>query len=103
MNTRIICLGFAFFCLTAFAQEKPMQLDLMPMPAKIEFQAGKFRLTDSFKIAITGNSDKRFYSNATRALRRLGGRTGLILTKDFLRPNTKVEDTILFIQCTRSG
>lgn len=80
-----------------------MQLELMPIPAKIEFQAGKFSLTDSFKIAIAGNPDQRLYSGATRALRRLAGRTGLFFPQDFLRPGVTVDSPDLTINCERPG
>jgi hexosaminidase len=101
---RIICLALALLCSVAlFAQDKIMQPELMPMPAKIEFQAGKFSLTDSFKVAIAGNPDQRLYSGATRALRRLAGRTGLFFPQDFLRPAAKVEAPGLLIQCNRPG
>lgn len=101
---RVICLMLALFCSAAlFAQEKNMQPELMPMPAKIEFQPGKFSLMDSFRIAITGNADARLYAGATRALRRLAGRTGLFFPQDFLRPAAKVEAPGLLIQCERPG
>ncbi|MGH7494437.1 MAG: beta-N-acetylhexosaminidase [bacterium] len=100
---RIIYLGFAAFVVAAFAQEKPMQLDLMPVPAKIEWQGGKFRLTEAFKIAISGNPDRRLYAGSTRALRRLAGSTGLFLPQDFLRPNVVVDSPAMTINCERAG
>jgi hexosaminidase len=102
--TRVIFATLALFCAFALpAQEKPTKLELMPMPAKIEFQSGKFSLTDSFQIAIAGNPDQRLYSAATRVLRRLAGRTGLFFPQDFLRPAAKVEAPGLLIQCERPG
>jgi len=102
--TRIICVALALLLSSALrAQEKPAQLELMPMPAKIEFQAGKFSLTDSFKVTIAGNPDQRLSSGATRALRRLAGRTGLFFPQNFLRPNVQVEAPGLLIQCARPG
>jgi hexosaminidase len=101
---RVIFATLALFCSSALlAQEKVMQPELMPMPAKIEFQTGKFSLTDSFRIAITGNADERLYSGATRALRRLAGRTGLFFQQDFLRPNVTVASPSLTIHCERPG
>ncbi|MCI0692978.1 family 20 glycosylhydrolase [candidate division KSB1 bacterium] len=101
---RIIFATLALFCSSALlAQEKPTKLELMPMPAKIEFQSGKFSLTDSFKIAITGNPNQRLYSGATRALRRLAGRTGLFFPQDFLRPDVVVDSPALTINCERPG
>ncbi len=100
---RITCLIVTFFCCSAFAQERPMQIDLMPMPAKIEMQPGKFRVTESFKIAVTGNPDQRLYPNATRALRRLAGRTGLFLPQDFIKPGVAVDSAGMIITCERPG
>lgn len=102
-HMRIVCFCFSLFIVTAFAQEKSMQPDLMPMPAKVEMQQGKFRLTDKFKITITGSPDKRIYPNATRALRRLAGRTGLFLPQDVLRPDVKVDSAAMTINVTRPG
>ncbi|MGH7600699.1 MAG: beta-N-acetylhexosaminidase [bacterium] len=80
-----------------------MTPELMPLPAKIEFPAGKFNLTDSFKIAIAGNAEPRLYSGATRTLRRLAGRTGLFFPQDFLRPGVTVDSPGLTINCERPG
>ncbi|MDZ7290934.1 MAG: family 20 glycosylhydrolase [candidate division KSB1 bacterium] len=101
---RIIGVGLALlFFSTVFAQEQPTKLELMPMPAKIQWQVGKFRLTDTFKIAITGNPDQRLFSGATRVLRRLAGRTGLFFPQDFLRPEATVNSPSLTINCERPG
>jgi hexosaminidase len=85
------------------AQDEIAGLSLMPMPAKVEMQQGKFRLTGKFKIAIAGNPDKRIFPNATRALRRLAGRTGLFLPQDVLRPGVKVDSAAMTINCARPG
>ena len=94
---------FAFLFTAAIAQEKHMLPDLMPMPAKITPQAGQFRLDDSFKIAVTGNPDPRLYAGATRALRRLAGRTGLFLPQDFLHRKVAVDSARMTINCERAG
>lgn len=100
---RLTRLLVTFFCCSAFAQERPMQIDVMPLPAKIEMHPGKFRLTDSFKIAVAGNADPRLYPNATRALRRLAGRTGLFLPQDFIKPGVTVDSAGMIITCERHG
>lgn len=91
--------------------EGKAQPDLMPLPANVEWQDGKFRLTETFKIAVTGMADDRLFTSATRALRRLAGRTGLFLPQDFLRPETnpstslrmKADSAGLVINCERPG
>lgn len=103
IDIRLLCAMFACFAAAAAAQENATPPGLMPVPAKIEWQAGKFRMTDSFKMAIAGNPDPRLYGGASRALRRLAGRTGLFLPQDFLTPSTRVEAPSLTITCERPG
>jgi len=101
---RLVYIGLGLLCCSPiFAQEKTAQLDLMPMPAKVELAADKFRLAETFRMAVTGNPDKRLYSGATRALRRLAGRTGLFLPQNFLRPETTVEAPAMIITGERPG
>jgi hexosaminidase len=83
--------------------EGAAQPDLMPLPVKIEWHAGKFRLAENFKIALTGASEDRLFTSATRALRRLAGRTGLFFPQDFLRRDVKVDSAGLIINCERPG
>lgn len=56
---------------------------LMPVPAKVEFQPGAFRLLPSLTVAITGAKDERVDRAVHRALRRLEGRTGLTLPRSY--------------------
>lgn len=91
------------FFSTGLAQEKSGTLGLMPMPARIELTDGKFRLTDTFKIAIAGKPDKRLHAGATRILWRLAGRTGLFLPQGFLRSDERVDSPGMIINCERSG
>ncbi|MBN2103670.1 family 20 glycosylhydrolase [bacterium] len=70
----------------AYASQDVQVFDLMPYPADIEVQRGKFLLDDSFRISVTGNPHERGYRAATRMLRQLSARTGLFFTQDFIRP-----------------
>ena len=97
-------LGFVLVLFSiALAQERYMLPDLMPLPAKTDWQDGRFRLAENFKIAIAGTPDTRLYPGATRTLRRLAGRTGLFLPQDFLRPGVKVDSAGLVVNCERPG
>ncbi len=91
------------FIALLFARVSSAQPDLMPLPASLEWQEGKFRLAENFKIAVTGAADDRLYAGATRALRRLAGRTGLFLPQDFIRRDVKVDSAGLIINCERPG
>lgn len=61
-------------------------LNLMPWPASLRIQSGKFELNDAFRISVSGNPHERIYHGATRLLRRLSGRTGLFFPQDYIRP-----------------
>lgn len=83
--------------------EQEIKLNLMPIPAKVELTDGKFRLTESFTIAIKGKAEKRLYKGATRALRRLAGRTGIFFPQDYITPDRKDSVTYFIIECKRLG
>ena len=55
--------------------------DLMPMPKEMTQKEGKFIVDSTFRVAVTGNPDKRLYPNASRLVRRLSERTGIFLDK----------------------
>jgi hexosaminidase len=57
------------------------RLDLMPWPASISVQPGRLALDSTFTWAIAGYSSPRLVRAVGRALRRLEGRTGLILPR----------------------
>jgi len=108
---RLIALAVILFSTAIYTSTIFAAPDLMPLPAKITWEAGRFRLTEIFKIGVTGRADARLYTGATRALRRLAGRTGLFLPQDFLRPETnpstslrmKADSAGLVINCERPG
>jgi hexosaminidase len=57
------------------------RLDLMPWPASITIQPGRLALDSTFTWAVAGYSSPRLLRAVSRALRRLEGRTGLILPR----------------------
>jgi hexosaminidase len=95
----IIILTLLFIILNA----QNYELNLMPVPAQVDMKPGKFRLTYSFKVAVTGNPHERIYNAATRMLRRLDGRTALFFTQDFLDEDDNDPDASLIIYCERPG
>jgi hexosaminidase len=61
--------------LTANAQIKTEQLNLMPWPQNINLT--DVTLTKKFKVNITGNPNDRLFKGVSKFLHRLDGRTGL--------------------------
>lgn len=78
-------------------------LNLMPVPAKVIQNDGKFRLSDSFKVAVKGKGSDRLYNGVTRALRRLSKRTGLFFPQDVITAKSKMDTTEFIITCQRPG
>lgn len=86
------------FSTTSFGQEDMKPMPLLPVPQQITYTAEKFELTADFTIAVEGKCHERLYKNATRALRRLGGRTGLFFPQDFItKENPGNKDSADFI------
>ena len=93
---------FATFTLS-FCEETMNTLNLMPVPAEMKMGDGKFKLEQSFAVAVQGQPSDRLCRAATRMLRRLDGRTGLFFSQDFIRPDTNPADAALTITCNRQG
>src|SRR5205085_5248437 len=53
------------------------QHNLMPVPARVQFQSGRLAVDKTFHFATTGFRDERLRAGIERALWRLEGRTGL--------------------------
>ncbi len=80
-----------------------MEQSLMPVPARILHKDGKFRLAESFTMSVTGKGGPRLYVGATRALRRLSGRTGLFFAQDFITAKSQDATAAMTIECKRAG
>jgi hexosaminidase len=80
----LFLLSCLFICENGFCQSSPATLHLMPVPSSVQTGNGKFIISPSLKLAITGNPHQRVYGAATRLLRRLDGRTGLFFTQSFI-------------------
>src|SRR6266478_190607 len=76
------------------------QLALMPVPASVQMQAGRFPITSSFKVMVKSYADDRLRGGIARMLRRLAGRTVLSLAPE---PATDEGAATLVIQCERAG
>ena len=86
------------------AEVKMMKgLNLIPVPTKVVQAEGKFKLSDSFKVAVKGNAGDRLYNGVTRTLRRLSKRTGLFFPQDVITSNSKLDTANFVITCQRPG
>jgi hexosaminidase len=74
--------------------------NLMPVPASVQFGAGRLPLTNAFQIGITNFHDGRLVSAANRMMARLSLRTGLTFT-----PGVNIDDSqaALVIVCAGPG
>lgn len=80
------------------------QFNLMPYPAEItSFSNESFRLDKNFTIEIKGSPDDRIYSSASRALRRLSGRTGLFFSQNYLSKNNNPANASLTIFISKNA
>lgn len=77
--------------------------DLMPIPAELSYQEGKFRVEKEFKIEVSGKGGERMYRAASRFLRRLDGRTGLFFSQDYVRADDAAGVAGLLISVERPG
>jgi hexosaminidase len=76
------------------------QLNLMPVPASVQMQAGRLPITSSFNVAVKNYADDRLRGGIARMLTRLAGRTVLTLSAE---PATDESTATLVIQCERAG
>jgi hexosaminidase len=59
-------------------------IGLLPVPAQVTVQPGKFRVGEDLMIAGQGPSSPRAFEAGARFMARLAGRTGLFLKQDYL-------------------
>lgn len=88
---------------TAGAQVKKEQLNLMPWPQNVVVNDGNFTLTKNFKVNISGNPNPRIFGGVTRFLRRLDGRTGIFFEQGFISKLNEFPNAELQINCDKNG
>ncbi len=54
-------------------------INVMPLPASVEIQAGKLKLDAAFAVAASGYTDARLQAAILRLQQRLEGRTGIVV------------------------
>ncbi|MBC7349549.1 MAG: family 20 glycosylhydrolase [Candidatus Aminicenantes bacterium] len=76
---------------------------LMPLPARLELRAEKFRVDEKFYAGGKDRPGSRAFKAVARFLTRLAGRTGIFLEQDFLADQTPIVSTRLYYQYGRKG
>jgi hexosaminidase len=75
-----------FFTLHAAAQQ-PAPLNLLPVPAQIQQNPDKFRVTGKFTMSVKGQStDTILYRAVNRAYQALNRKTGSIFGQQYVSP-----------------
>jgi hexosaminidase len=102
----VLLLTVLLMPLTCFGNPGGDHLNLMPVPGKIEFREGAFRVTKAFTASIEGAA-KAGTGRAARAVRRmlnrLAGRTGLFFDNNEIQIKEKPGNAALNITFQRSG
>jgi hexosaminidase len=76
------------------------QLNLMPVPASVQMQAGRLPITSSFNVMVKDYADDRLRGGIARMRTRLAGRTVLSFPTE---PATDESAATLVVQCDRAG
>ena len=71
---------FVFFTLVLAAESAPGTLSLMPVPASVSVTPGRLPLGSTFSVSTPSFSDGRLKGAIDRMLKRLGTRTGLVVS-----------------------
>ncbi|MFN2596036.1 MAG: beta-N-acetylhexosaminidase, partial [Pyrinomonadaceae bacterium] len=74
--------------------------NLMPVPASVQFSAGRLAVTKSFSVAARGIVDERLRGGIARAVRRLEGRTVLEFAPGLA---ADANAATLVVECQRPG
>lgn len=98
----ILIVFFAF--ITGIMQGQVNRVNsLMPIPAKLTVQEGKFALNRTFAASVKGTGGDKLYSAVSRAMRRLSGRTGLFFPQDYVTRQSNSDTVSFYVYCTREG
>lgn len=78
-------------------------LNLMPWPAHVKVEPGKFHLDRNFSISVIGHPSGRMYDGATRLLRHLEDRTGFSFDQHAVTKDDRDPHAALIIRVGRPG
>ncbi|MHA4809420.1 beta-N-acetylhexosaminidase [Flavitalea flava] len=78
--------------------------DLMPVPQSLQTNGHRMAITEKFRVAVSGNPDRRLFAEASRFIRRVGEKTGFFLDKQgYLGPQDNDPSAPLRINVRRPG
>ena len=83
------------------ANTPQIQHNLMPVPLNMKFTEGKFYISDSFKVKLSGNPAERINGAISRMVARLAGRTGFFLEQSFFNPNADITNPDLTVSVSQ--
>jgi hexosaminidase len=75
----LVCITI-FLSVLSYAQINN-SFNLMPLPVSLKVNANPVRITPNFRVSVIGNTNARFYFQASRFIRRLSNKTGIFLDK----------------------
>jgi hexosaminidase len=101
--TFLFILLLAASLLAGNSKTEATALNMMPWPSQVKMEEGRFSITPDFTVAVQGMPDDRLYAAASRALRRLSGRTGLFFKQDYVTRTPADAGASLVILCERPG
>lgn len=78
MRTALLFFLLPFFLVMQVQTQSVPQLNLMPLPAKVEIGSGQLLIDPAFSVAITDHADTRLHHAVTRFLTNLRTRTGML-------------------------
>jgi hexosaminidase len=106
LNLRVFIFLILLLPFACKGEREMVDLDLMPMPAQVSMQGGKFRVTTAFSAGIEKGAAADT-GRAARAIRRmldrLAGRTGLFLTNNEIHIEVRPIETSLRVHFKRYG
>ncbi len=92
-----------FLLLSLGFGETPSPLNLMPWPAEVHRHPGRFYLTDSFYVQISGAANDALYRYTSRIVHWLSGRTGLFFPMNNIKTGDSRDSVSFRIHCQRIG
>jgi hexosaminidase len=98
----LICMIFSS-AVQSYAQVDN-SLNLMPLPALLKVNGNPVRITPNFRVSVIGNTNARFYFQASRFMRRLSNKTGIFLDRQgFVTKEDSSLSAALVIHIQRPG
>lgn len=103
MKTYILSLLLSILVLSISNAQIEKTANLMPVPQKVEWQGGKFRLKSDFELSVGGTYNPRLKKGAERFLRDLDKKTGLFFQQGFLSQDDLGKSTVFEISSGEVG